>query len=269
MEDWDCRKKWRTFGGSKTARFAQPMESTLGGTGSSAILQIYDFRWSMRGSSTLTVDDGALAIVDNSTLRFNSYFRVKLSNSSHFGVAQSKLLEEIVPSEPMRQSRSSLAWLRRCRVENHWFVEGIATWTMHATSHRPWNFGKRTVWWFVLGVLSFFSPPERGVESRRWRGYSEGTTELVVPTNGEFRGRGAAEFENCGLVTGSTMTATGNWATGPYDAASNGFYTNGTLNTGQYSVTLWDANDAGLRSGRACHYWGCAKTPGHLTLPKG
>ena len=63
------------------------------------------------------------------------------------------------------------------------------------------------------------------------------------------------------------MTATDNWLIGD-PAASNGFYTNGTLNTGQYSVTLQDANDAVLDSG-ALATLGIGVSPGTLNAPNG
>ena len=98
-------------------------------------------------------------------------------------------------------------------------------------------------------------------------GVIQGLSELVVPTNGEFRGRNEQSLRIVGAA-GSTMTATDNWLIGD-PAASNGFYTNGTLNTGQYSVTLQDANDAVLDSGAALATLGIGVSPGTLNAPNG
>jgi hypothetical protein len=69
-----------------------------------------------------------------------------------------------------------------------------------------------------------------------------GLAQLNIPTNGEFRAVGTQTIRVAGAV-GSTITPTGLLVLGDFNAV-NGFYTNGTVNVGNNTLALADANDA-------------------------
>ena len=97
-------------------------------------------------------------------------------------------------------------------------------------------------------------------------GTISGLGNLTVATNGEFRASGVQALQIIGL-TGSTITATGNLTLG--DATKvNGFYGAGTLQVGQRTVTLADANDAVLDSA-ALVTLGAGGSPGTLAAANG
>lgn len=93
-----------------------------------------------------------------------------------------------------------------------------------------------------------------------------GLTALTIPTNGEFRASGVQALRITS-VGGSTIAATGNATLG--DATKvNGFYSNGTVQVGAYTVTLADANDAVFDSA-ALLMLGDSGSPGTIDATNG
>ena len=93
-----------------------------------------------------------------------------------------------------------------------------------------------------------------------------GLSNLVVPANGEFRAS-SAQTTRITAAAGSTITATGDLTLGD-SSLPNGFYGNGTLQVGQTTVTLADANDAVLDSA-ALVTLGAGGSPGTLDAANG
>ena len=93
-----------------------------------------------------------------------------------------------------------------------------------------------------------------------------GLGSLVIPANGEFRTSGVQTTRITGLA-GSTISATSYLTLGD-DSKPNGFYTNGDVNVGPWSVLLADANDAVLDSA-ALVTIGADGLPGELLASHG
>ncbi len=228
----------------------------LGGIGGSGFLEIDDSL--VDAGSSLFIGESAIVLIDNGTLRFTSYSRSSSATVEFLSgeiqlvgdrtIGSDSAVNDFFGAAPTLPRGKSLV------------VEGIATLTTPLLIDRG-TFKTNSLVVGSGGALDF----DRGVLEING-GVIQGLPELVVPTNGEFRGRNEQRLRIVG-ATGSTMTATDNWLIGD-PAASNGFYTNGALNTGQYSVTLQDANDAVLDSGGSPPL-GVLETPGYSPLPTG